>query len=157
MYGSLFICHGSPSWLFTKGRSFYFSLLASEASHAVPWAPEVQLVPTGITPFFPNTIWRTGLENQPWHLWVVLHSVCCRNPRQLSPLYPSFLLFFCLFFPRQNGCGFRFYRKCSAYPFFGEQWEPTHQAPVLGVSGWQFISTGLCYQCVRPEQGNKHC
>lgn len=28
---------------------------------------------------------------------------------------------------------------------------------VLGVSWWQFISTRLCYQCVRPEQGNKHC
>lgn len=68
------------------------------------WAPKLHLVPTGINPFFPNTIWRTGLENQPWHLWVALHSICCRNPRQFSPLFPSFLLFFFVsFFPDKMG------------------------------------------------------
>lgn len=125
---ALFICHCSPSWLFTKVRVFHFSLLALEASHSVPWAPKLHLVPTGLNPFFPNTIWGVDLENRPWHLRVSLHSVCCRNPRQLSLLYPSFLpFFFCVLFPRQNGCGFRFYR-CSAYLFFGE---PTHQALCL--------------------------
>lgn len=44
---------------------------------------------------------------------------------------PSVSLLFAVLlcpFPRLNGCGFRFYRKCSACPFFGEQWDPIHQA-----------------------------
>lgn len=106
---ALFICHCSPSWLFTKGRVFYFSLGPKTASgaywhksilsqhHLKNWSGKSAL---------------TFMSGSPQYLL-----------QESQTVQPSvsllFAVFFCVLFPRQNGCGFRFYRKCSAYPFFG--------------------------------------
>uniref|UniRef100_A0A8C3M4X6 Uncharacterized protein n=1 Tax=Geospiza parvula TaxID=87175 RepID=A0A8C3M4X6_GEOPR len=121
---ALFICHCSPSWLgfplctlgpkTASGAYWHKSILSQH--HLRNWSGKSSLTFMSVSP-----------------------QCLLQESQTAQPSVSLLCAVFCVLFPRQNGCGFRFYR-CSAYPFFGEQWEPTPQA-LRWSEGWRDPAT----------------